>query len=443
MTQGLGTRHAPSWRLIQAHFGLGVAGLIAFAAALAVCAPSLQGFFFQPVLLGLVHLCVLGWLMPIAIGALHQLVPVVFQVPVRSERLAWAAFALYVVGAPGLIAGFFTLDTSEPAGLLLPVSATLTALALLLYAANLLATLGGAGFARNGRSPQGGALAKSARRTLTGVHVHAALCWLSIAVMLGALMAWNLRAPFLPLFHVSVLRAHAHAAALGFFGLLIMGVAYRLLEMFLLSYGAPERAGWLGFFAVNAAVLLLGASFFGAGDILLRAGVASAAVGVAAFAVQVRAIFIRRTKRRIDVSWQHTATSIAYFALALAAGGTLALVPVGEPWWDRLHVAYALLAIPGFIGTIVVAQLYKILPFLVWLHRFSQFVGLKKVPAASELLPEAPKRVQYFAMHIGLAALVAGVLADCAPLRTGGAVLFAGSALLFARNLGVIYARQP
>ncbi|MGZ6143438.1 MAG: hypothetical protein ACXWLM_08865 [Myxococcales bacterium] len=426
MTQGLATRHAPSWRLIQAHFGLGVAGLLAFAAALLVFAPSLSGFFFQPTLLGLVHLCVLGWLMPIAIGALHQLVPVVFEVPVRSERLAWTAFALYLAGMPGLVAGFFTLDTGEPAGLLLPVSATLTALALLLYAANLLATL-----------------ARSARRTMTGVHVHAALCWLAIAVTLGALMAWNLRAPFLPVFHVSVLRAHAHAAALGFFGLLIMGVAYRLLEMFLLSYGAPERAGWIGFFATNAAVLLLTASFFGGGDALLRAGVGAAAAGVAAFVVQVRAIFVRRTRRKIDVSWQHTATSMSYLALAVAAGGTLALVPVGEPWWDRLHLAYALLAIPGFIGTIVVGQLYKILPFLVWLHRFSPFVGLKKVPGASELLPEGPKRVHYFAMHGGILALVAGVLADCAPLRTAGALLFLGSALLFARNLGVIHARQP
>jgi hypothetical protein len=426
MQGGLATRHAPSWPLIQAHFGLGVAGLLAFSAALAVCAPSLQGFFFQPTLLGLVHLCVLGWLMPIAIGALHQLVPVVFEVPVRSERLAWSALALYAMGAPGLIAGFFSLDTGEPASLLLPLSATFTALALFLYATNLLATL-----------------AASARRTLTGAHVIAALGWLLAGVTLGALMAWNLRAPFLPVFHVAVLRAHAHAAALGFFGLLIMGVAYRLLEMFLLSYGAPERVGWAGFVAVNCAVLLLAASFFGAGDAFLAAGVGCAAAGIGAFVLQVRAIFTRRTRRRTDVSWQHTATSIAYLGLALAAGAAIALLPASEPWWDRLHLAYALLAIPGFIGTIVVGQLYKIVPFLVWLHRFSPFVGLKKVPSASELLPEAPKRVQYFAMHIGLLGLVAGVLADCSPLRTAGAVLFAGSAMLFARNLGVIQTRQP
>lgn len=426
MQGGLATRHAPSWRLIQAHFGLGVAGMVAFSVALTACAPSLQGFFFQPTLLGLVHLCVLGWLMPIAIGALHQLVPVVFEVPVRSERLAFLAFALYAVGAPGLIAGFFTLDTSEPASLLLPLSATLTALALFLYAANLIATL-----------------AASAQRTLTGAHVIAALFWLLIAVVLGTLTAWNLHAPFLPVFHVAVLRTHAHAAALGFFGLLIMGVAYRLLEMFLLSHGADERAGRIGFFAVNAAVLVLGASFLGAGDAFLWTGIAAAAAGIGGFALQVRRIFVRRTRRRTDVSWQHTATSIAYLGLSLAAGAVLALVPVGEPWWDRLHLAYALLAIPGFIGTVVVGQLYKIVPFLVWLHRFSRFVGLKKVPAASELLPEGPKRVQYFAMHAGLAALIAGVLGDWPPLRTTGGALFVASALLFARNLGVIHARQP
>lgn len=426
MQGGLATRHAPSWRLIQAHFGLGVAGLLVFAGALALYAPSLEGFFFQPALLGLVHLCVLGWLMPIAIGAMHQMVPVVFEVPVRSERLAWIAFALYAPGAAGLIASFFALDTSEPAGLVLPVCGTLTALALVLYAVNLLATL-----------------ARSARRTMTGAHVIAALCWLAIAVTLGALMAWNLRWPFLPIFHLSVLRAHAHAAALGFFGLLIMGVAYRLLEMFLLSYGAPERAGWIGFFAVNGAAVLLATSFLVGSEWLLPAGVASALAGIAAFAVQIHAIFSRRTRRKTDVSWQHTATSIGYFALAASAGGTLALLPLPEPWWDRLHLAYGLLAIPGFIGTIVVGQLYKIVPFLVWLHRFSRFVGLKKVPSASELLGEEPKRVQYFAMHLGLSLLIAGVLAGLPSLRTAGAVVFAGSALLFARNLGVIHARQP
>ena len=240
-----------------------------------------------------------------------------------------------------------------------------------------------------------------------------------------------------------MLRTHAHAAGLGFFGLLIMGVAYRLLEMFLVSHGASERAGFVGFFSVNAAVLCLAAAFLGAGDWPLRAGVAAAALGVSAFAVQVSAIFRRRMRRRVDTSWHHTATSLVYLALTVAAGALLALVPVAPPFWDRLHLAYGLLAIPGFIGTIVVGQLYKIVPFLVWLHRFSPLVGLQKVPAASELLPERPKRVQYVAMHAGITALVLGVLTGSPALRIAGAAAFALSALLFARNLRVIQARQP
>ena len=62
MTGGLATRYAPSFRLIVAHFGLGLLGLLLFSAALVWRAGALAGHYFQPTLLGLVHLCVLGWL---------------------------------------------------------------------------------------------------------------------------------------------------------------------------------------------------------------------------------------------------------------------------------------------------------------------------------------------------------------------------------------------
>lgn len=423
MARTLQTRYAPSFALIRAHFALGVLGLVAFGAALVLRAADVQGFFFQPLLLGLVHLCVLGWLMPIALGALHQLVPVVFEVPVRSERVAWAAFGLYTAGALGFICHMWLGETD----LWLPVAGTTTAAAVWLYAGNLLATL-----------------RRSEQRSLTGAYVVAALGYLLAATALGALLAWNLHAPFLPVFHIALLRAHAHLAAFGFFGLLIMGVAYRLLEMFLLSNGAPERAGWVAFGATNLAVVLLTASFTaGSRADLLCAGVAAAAVGVGAFFVQVRAIHARRMQRRADVAWRHTFTSLVYLGAAVVAGGVLAVVTLPPPWWDRVHLVYGLLALPGFIGTIVVGQLYKIVPFLIWLHRFSAFVGLKKVPGASELLPERAKRVQYLLQHAGIALLAAGLLADWAPLRVAGASAFLASALLVARNLGVVYRSKP
>ncbi len=419
----LATRYAPSFRLIEAHFGFGLVGLVAFSAALLVRATAVQGFFFQPLLLGLVHLCVLGWLMPIAIGALHQLVPVVFEVPVRSERLAWSAFGLYAVTAPLFIIRMWTLS----ADWLLAVGAVGAAGAIWLYVLNLYATL-----------------LRSGQRSLTGYYVMAALGWLLVAVTLGALLAINLDRPFLPLFHLALLRAHAHAAAFGFFGLLIMGVAYRLMEMFLLSHGAPERAGRVAFAATNAAVVALVVSLaFGSIAWLLALGVGAALVGVGAFALQVSAIYRRRTQRRADVAWRHTASSLVYLGLAAALGAALALAPLGQPWTDRLHLVYSLFALVGFIGSIVVGQLYKIVPFLVWLHRFSAYVGLKRVPPAGELLGERWKRVQYALMHAGIGALALGVVVDSAALRSLGATAFAGSAALVVRNLVVVWASKP
>jgi hypothetical protein len=416
-------RYAPSFELIQAHFGLGLLGLLTFSAMLALRAGEIAGFFFQPLLLGLVHLCVLGWLMPIALGAMHQLVPVVFETPVRSERLAWSAFALYAVSMPIFVTGMWTFAL----GWILPVAATGTAAAIWLYVANLVATL-----------------ARSRRHSLTGLYVKVALGWLLLAVTLGALLAWNLYRPYLPLFHIALLRAHAHAAGLGFFGLLIMGVAYRLLEMFLLSHGASERAGRVALVATNLALLaLIPTLAFQLGAPALALAVAAAAVGVASFVWQALAIFRRRTRRRVDVAWGHTAGALVYLVLAAAVGAGLALGPAREPWLDRLHLAYGLLALVGFAGSIVVGQLYKIVPFLVWLHRFAPYVGLKRVPSAAELLGERPKEVQFALMHAGLIALIVGVVADFAPLRVAGAIAFLASSLLFVRNLGTVMARRP
>lgn len=424
MSTGLQTRFAPSFRLIQAHFALGLLGMCAFAAALAASGPELTGFFFQPLFLALVHLCVLGWLMPIAIGALHQLVPVVFEVPVRSEKVAWAALGFYAAGLSAFVPLLWGFELSWP----LAVAAGFLAGAMWLYVLNLVGTLA--------RSSQW--------RTLTGAHVLAAFAYLLAAVTVGALLAANLVSPFIPLFHLAILRAHAHLAGLGFFGLLIMGVAYRLLEMFLLSHGAPQRWGWTSFVAINLALWVLVPTFvFQWGAAWVALGVVLAGVGVGGFLVQVQQIHARRMQRRPDIAWTHTFTGFAYLAAVLLVGIGAALTPIPQQWSDRLTAVYGLLALPGFIGTVVVGQLYKIVPFLVWLHRFSPYVGLKKVPTAGELLSERPKQVQYALMHAGLWAIAAGMLADVSALRIGGALSFAASAALLGLNLAVVNGRRP
>jgi hypothetical protein len=419
----LHTSYSPSFRLVLAHFAAGVIGMIVFAGLLIASAAELRGPFFQAHMLGLVHLCVLGWLLPITLGALHQLVPVVFGAPLASERVAWAGLALYVPGAAGLVVGFWRFDVYR-AGFV--GFAALLLVALLVEVGHLTVTI-----------------VRSRVRSLTGTYMAAAFVWLVFAVGLGFALAWNLHRPYLTRDHLQLLRAHAHAAGFGFFGLLVMGVAFRLLEMFLIARVARQAWGVVALVAANLALVLLVVGFVTGRAPLGALGAAAAALAVVAFLVQVRLIVRARTRRRLDVAFGHTATAFAYLGFAAALGVLLWLAPLPAATRERVSLAYGLVALPGFVGTVIVGQMHKILPFLVWFHRFSPFVGLKKLPAASDLLPVRPQRLQWLAMHLGLAALAAGLLLDRVPLRVGGAAAFGAAALLFARNLLVIVRSQP
>ncbi|MBI1949530.1 MAG: hypothetical protein HYS27_27840 [Deltaproteobacteria bacterium] len=439
---GIATRHSPSFALVQAHFGVGMVGMAAFAAALVWFAARLAGaeagqlgsHYFQPTLLGLVHLCVLGWFLPVALGAMHQLLPVVFEVPVRSERLAWTGLALYLPGAAGLILHLWGFRL----GVGLVASATLLFAAVLVYVTNLVATL---------------RAAKSVPQL--GWFVLAALAWLVFAAGLGLALAWNLHAPFVAGDHLEGLRAHAHAAALGFFGLLIMGVALRLMEMFLLAYVDDVRAARVALVLVNLALVALVAQRLVVSSPTLAAvleglSVLAAVSGIAAFLTQVGRLWFARMKRHVEVPWWHALASFSYLAVAGALGAVVALVPasaleslaVGLP--ERLALAYGFIALAGFIGSIIVGQLYKIWPFLVWFHRFSPLVGLKKVPTASELVPLRSQRVQWAAHHVGVVLFAVGVLLPPGgPLPLIGAASFALAVALFLFHMAIVARSRP
>ncbi len=414
---------SPKYRLVHAHFAVGLLGMVGFALALVFRAPWFTGHHFQAATLGLAHLVALGWLVPVALGALLQLAPVLFEGKTGPEWLGWTAFALYVAGAAGLIAHMFALAFGP--GMF--GSGVLILLAFLLHAGLLLATM-----------------VRGRAFGLTGAFVLSAGFHLLVAATLGLVLAWNLWKPFLPKNHLVVLSGHAHAAGLGFFGLLVMGVGDRLLEMFLVSHGASRKPAWLALFATNAGVLALTVSYtFGPWPGLTFAGAILAATGVCAFLVRVAAIVEKRIRKRLDVSMRHTAASFAYLGVAAFGGASLALFDLPYAVAERLTNAYGLVALVGFLGTLIIGQLGKILPFLVWLHRFEPLAGLKKIPLASDLLPEKAQRLSFWALNAGVPVLALGVAVDLVAVRVAGALLFAAGVLLAARNLAVVCRSQP
>lgn len=422
---GLATQYAPSFSLVRAHFATGIAGSVAVAAALLAVAWDLDGHHFQGRLLGVVHLAALGWFLPIALGALHQLLPVMFEVPLKSERVAWVALGFFAVGATGFIGHLSLLKT----GSLLPRFAGLLAAGVWLYAGNL---------ARS-------AWANQRRvRSLTGGFVLSALGWLLFAATLGFLLALNLAAPFFTASHLVILRAHASAAGLGFFGLLIMGVAFELLEMFLISHGASRAPGWVALGFTNLGLALLCAdALWGPWTGVTLAGLSSAGLGAVGFAVRVRRIFKLRLRRKLDGSAWMTAASVGFLLLSVGAALALFTAALEPELHQRLVLVFGVLAILGFIGLVVVGQLFKIVPFLVWMHRFSGLVGLKQVPTAAELVNERARALQGVLLTAGVLVLAAGLLGGWPTVRAGGALLFFCAMTLGAHHLWRISEKTP
>ena len=82
---------------------------------------------------------------------------------------------------------------------------------------------------------------------------------------------------------------------------------------------------------------------------------------------------------------------------------------VADPKWDLL---FGWLALFGWAGTIVHGMLTRIVPFLVWLHRFAPRIGEIRVPSVKKILPEALMQrgfvLHAITLYLGVAAILSG-----------------------------------
>lgn len=84
--QGLKTDLAPSKGIVIPHFIFAAVSFFIFTVLLVLTLGDLTGNFFQPSLLALTHIAVLGWGTMIIFGALYQLIPVVMEAALYSEE---------------------------------------------------------------------------------------------------------------------------------------------------------------------------------------------------------------------------------------------------------------------------------------------------------------------------------------------------------------------
>lgn len=287
------------------------------------------------------HLFLLGFGVGVLLGALHQLLPVVLEAPLYRPGWGYPVMALWALGVAFLALGF----AQSPVWV--PVGGSLALLALLFFAYHAYRTFH---------------LAPRWNRVAT------ALAWVVLYLVLtpslGLLQALSLRYGF---YDPERLTWHLLAGLGGVFLLSILGVGYKLLSMFTLTHDVDERV--LGLFLWAANLGLLGVAL---GE---RLGYLLLLLAYALALYDTGRILKNRMKRTLDIGVRHYLLGLFFLGLSLVA---LPFNPVWAALWFAL----------GFVGLVVTGMLYKILPFLVWTHRYAPKAGKERVPLLKDMLPE-------------------------------------------------------
>ncbi len=409
---------APAFRIPGQHFAASLLFLVAGATGLAWQAPAVAaGAFSSSGVVASAHLLTVGWIGTSIMGALYQLLPVALGATLRWERLGDAAFWAWTVGLAAFAAG---IVVREPR-LHVP-GAVLLGLGVALFAANVAATL-----------------PRTARRDLTWWCVAGGVLFLLGGWVLGLLLAVNLGTGVLGGSRYAVLAVHLHLAAGGWVLLTVVGVAHRLLPMFLGSRGASRLPGRIaaGLVGGSAGALLLSGHLLPGS--VLRPALAVMGLGTVAFLAQAGLHFRRRTRSEIHPGLRLAAVGLALLGLAALAG--LALLATGRSAL-RLLTAYGILLIPGGLGLFLAGFQYRIVPFLTWTHRYAPRAGGadgEAVPRPEELVDPRGPLAATLLLAAGVLLLAAGAVAgETAAARAGGVAFTAGAAIEAGQLLAVL-----
>lgn len=414
---GLAGAQSPPFVLPGEHFAAGLAFLVAGGVGLVWISPELAaGLFPLPRVIAVVHLFTLGWITTSILGALYQFLPVALGEPIRSERVAHIGFVLY---APGL--AVFVVGLAAGVTVAYLVGAAAFCVGLLLFVWNLAATL-----------------RRARRRDLTWWSLAGALAFLVAAISFGISLAGNLRWGYLGGDRFGAVAVHLHVALFGWVFLVVVGVAQRLLPMFLLSHGASVRpARWAAaLLAVGAGVLTLFHHWPGR---VLPVGGALVWAGAAAFLVQSVLYFRHRRKSSLDAGLRLAGGALGLLGLGLGIAPFAAVAGLGSP---RLASAYVAALVGGFT-LFVAGHDYKIVPFLVWYHRFGPLVGRRPVPVVAQLFSGRAANLAASGLGAGAAGAVVAVLLATPWLVRAAAVAFAAGAVSMSLQMLVLSRRRP
>ncbi len=414
-SDGAPARTLPLLYLATAHLSLALAFFFA-----GLWPHAVAGFFYHAWLIGLVHLVTLGWISFSIVGTFYVVAPLALRTRMPVRRADYVAYGLAVVGLVGMVGHFWIQQYSGMAW-----SAGTIAAGLLYMTARIV------GCVRHAAMP----------RAVT-LHVVFACTNFWIAASMGLLIACDKVLHFLPGFVLSNVFAHAHLAALGWAAMMIVGVGYRMLPMWLPSKMPSGRSVYWSAALLEVGVLGLFVSLL-AGSTWAAAFALTVVAGLLVAAAHVVWMLRHRMTRatgaaRIDIGLLHAAWSGMSLLAAVAIGVALVFTPA-SPAMLHAAAAYGVLGLVGFLAQMVVAMEARLLPMVTWVWAYAAS-GYQTAPASPHAMRDRTLQVIVLAAWVvGVPALSAGMFLESARLVGVGAwSLFAGTMLTTLDSVFVV-----
>ncbi|HIW33766.1 MAG TPA: cbb3-type cytochrome c oxidase subunit I [Candidatus Paenibacillus intestinavium] len=365
-----------------------------------------------------IHLFVLGWATMLAMGAIYQLVHVILQRNIYSEKLGYAHYLLFTLGLVGVLYGFYQGDIYWIA-----VSATLLMLGILIFAYNMAITLYRA----------------KLWNTVT-ISAACALLYLVFTAVSGLLMGLNLALGYWVELHGRLYGAHIWLGTVGWFGLLITGFSYKMLPMFYLSHNYPEKLQKVTLLLWNAAVVVGVLNFLlGEITVLLQLALAILTVAILVYNAHLLQIRKHRHKRKPGAGIQWS----MYFNHAFAVAATIACV---YSFWqpEQLLSLEAVrlagwLYLGGWVSLMILSYASKIVPFLWWTYKYGKQAGKPGTPVMSDLLNDRYVNLCLMALAVSTALMLAGLLTNAKLLISIFGILFTCCSFLYISLISFVF----
>jgi len=267
---------------------------------------------------------------------------------------------------------------------------------------------------------------------VTWAAIAIAITYLSSTLVLGVVLLHNIHTGFIAAERVRVLTTHLHVAIVGWALIMMVGVAHRLLPMFLLAHGADSRWTRRALTLLATAIPLLALGLNAQMPAASWAAVALMEGGVACFLIQANAFYRVRVRKRIDVGMRFAGVAFVFLVIAAALGP---IVLWFGPRLTHLATAYVLTGLLGIV-LFVIGFFYKIVPLLAWVGRYRGKASVAGTPTVAQMFSARLAETQLVIMTSALAILGIAILSSSVVGAYVGTALFLTGILLFASQIG-------